>query len=597
MNDTSRILITTADERTWPKSTDKAILFLGEWCKLFSKRHIWEKMDYRVVPYHWDDRKKLMNDYLYLKDVYEEILLKLSKRLNELHKTNHSVRYWRILIGPWLGYFIQMVFDRWQMIKKAINEYNIEEAPILHISNVEKVIPNDFEEFERMYVNDLWNGYIYGQLLKNWTQIKVREISIAEHSSTKFEINKLTFKNHIKEVLKKFSYNIFGLLGKTDKYFLISTYMPLKYETLLNFKLGQIPKLWRKLSPPIAEINLEMRNFKLDFETNDNFLLILSKMIPFHIPRIYLEGYSFLKFICNNLKWSEKPDIIFTSIAENADDVFKAWAAEKIEKGSKLIIGQHGGHFGIGLWEFTEEHVYKISDCFISWGWDDPERPQIIPVGNLKLIGKKIGWDPEGYAFMVEGTAPRYSYRMFSIPVASQWLSYFEDQFLFVKALPDKIRKKLLVRLYSSIADYGWAELDRWREKFPDVELDYGKTPIMKLIKKSRLYISTYNATTFLESLALNVPTVIFWNPKYFELRESAVPYFNRMKEVGIFHETPESAAIHVAKVWENVAEWWHSKEVQDIRQDFCERYSRVSVHTLEMLKKTLQRIISNGTN
>ena len=61
-------LITTADKRFW--KTGEPVLFLGEWCKLFPERHIWEKLDYEVLPYHWDDRKRLYEDYLSLNDVY-----------------------------------------------------------------------------------------------------------------------------------------------------------------------------------------------------------------------------------------------------------------------------------------------------------------------------------------------------------------------------------------------------------------------------------------------------------------------------------------------------------------------------------------------
>jgi len=48
-----RYLVATADERTWPK--DQPVLFLGKWCKKYSRKHIWQAMNYEVVSYHWDD--------------------------------------------------------------------------------------------------------------------------------------------------------------------------------------------------------------------------------------------------------------------------------------------------------------------------------------------------------------------------------------------------------------------------------------------------------------------------------------------------------------------------------------------------------------
>ena len=39
----NRYLITTADERTWVM--DRPVLFLGEWCKRYSRRNKWLLLD------------------------------------------------------------------------------------------------------------------------------------------------------------------------------------------------------------------------------------------------------------------------------------------------------------------------------------------------------------------------------------------------------------------------------------------------------------------------------------------------------------------------------------------------------------------------
>ena len=121
----ARTLITTADERTWPKDKNEPVLFLGEWCKRYSRKHIWQVMDYEVATYHWDDRNQLKENSFYLQEVYEVILRELSEYLNIIHGTKHNLRYWRIIIGPWLSIFIPILFDRWVMLDKAINENEI----------------------------------------------------------------------------------------------------------------------------------------------------------------------------------------------------------------------------------------------------------------------------------------------------------------------------------------------------------------------------------------------------------------------------------------------------------------------------------------
>ena len=86
---------------------------------------------------------------------------------------------------------------------------------------------------------------------------------------------------------------------------------------------------------------------------------------------------------------AENPRTIFTSSAWAYDDLFKIWTAEKVENGSKLIIGQHGGHMGVSKFSFYEDYQMKISDTFLSWGWSSNVYKHVKPVGNIKCIDKR----------------------------------------------------------------------------------------------------------------------------------------------------------------------------------------------------------------
>ena len=74
-----RFLVTTALEETWPNDPETPVLFLGEWCRIYSRRERWSKMNAEVLPYHWNDSHKLYNDYKYLSDFYEITLQDLQK--------------------------------------------------------------------------------------------------------------------------------------------------------------------------------------------------------------------------------------------------------------------------------------------------------------------------------------------------------------------------------------------------------------------------------------------------------------------------------------------------------------------------------------
>lgn len=573
-----RFLITTALEQTW--RDDEPVLFLGEWCRLYNRKSVWSDLDAEVVPYHWDDREKLHRDYLYLQALHEELLQELSSQLNTLHGVEYSLRYWRILVGVWLGLFVQMLFDRWVMLEQAVKGYSISGVRILDVAP-EEFIPNDMGHFMDMFASDEWNEVIYGQLLENWTAVPVKKVRASRGRLPARPA--LPLPRRLKRKLAQVASVVSRWFVRENEAFFIATYLPIKLDWTLQWRLGQIPKLWREISPPKTEVEWERRQWKMSGAGVDDFAAIARAMIPRHIPVSYLEGYPALQAFGNNLPWPKKPRLIFTSNSYFSNDVFKAWAAEKVSAGTLFVGGQHGGVFGAARWIFEEDHQISIFDRWLSWGWNDQNTPQVKPAGFLKMIGRNLNWDPKGGALMVEMAMPRYSYLMLSGTVATQWLGYFEDQCRFMTALPQRLREQVLVRLYSH--DYGWCQKQRWRDRFPKIRLDDGVLPIAGLIEKSRLYLATYNSTTFLESLAMNVPTIMFWNPNHWELRSNAVPYFEKLKKAGIFHESPESAACQMVKVWDDVDGWWNQTEVQEARLYFCDHFARMPndpVHVLE---------------
>ncbi|MFZ4819972.1 MAG: aminotransferase class III-fold pyridoxal phosphate-dependent enzyme [Limisphaerales bacterium] len=100
-----RVLVTTAIEQTWPKQGH--VVFLGGWCLRYSRQDAWSKLDHSIAPYHWDDRTRIPEDLAYVSDVYERLLSGLASRLNEIHGVDHSLRYWRLVVGWWLFYSVE----------------------------------------------------------------------------------------------------------------------------------------------------------------------------------------------------------------------------------------------------------------------------------------------------------------------------------------------------------------------------------------------------------------------------------------------------------------------------------------------------------
>ena len=583
-----RTLIATADERTWPKNDDEPILFLGEWCKLFSRKERWSVLDSCTVSYHWDDRKKLLNDSNYLHNLTELLLGDLSVKLNEMHGVNYSDRYWRILVGYWLLSFVGVLFDRWIMLNKAISEYEIKSCRVLTPCCPP---PKDIYEFNQQITGDIYNETIYGQLLKGFLSDKIfiEEVTVEELTakSIKVEHDGFSLRKLLVSSLKKTN----RWFSRDNEFFFISTYLYLPVDLKLQVRLKQFPRVWGDVDAPNVTVNKEMRQWSLGEESLDDFYNVVRRMVPLHIPTIYLEGYNSLQESISYLPWPRQPKVIFTSSSHFSNDVFKAWAAEKTELGTPLVIGQHGGNYGMTPFCSYEKHEITIADKWFSWGWNNKKVRNIEAIGNLPALGRQVSHNPKGKALMVSAAFSRYSNHIMCVPIAGQCLSYFDDQYLFVNTLTEDFRKQLIVRLYKN--DYGWSQSERWQNSISDVQYDSGQSSMRKLMETSRLYISTYNATTYLESISCNIPTIIFWNPEFFELNEDAKYYIGELASVGIFHDTPEGAAQHMMKIWDNIEEWWARDDVQTVRQNFCQYYSKVGKQPFEKL----ELILTDGLN
>lgn len=589
----SRFLVTTAEEASWP-SKGASILFLGEWCRLYERKEVWEGLDAELMPYHWDDRQKLDTDFHYLIKLHETLLSELAQKLNEIHAVNYSLRYWRVLVGPWLGYFTQILFDRWSSIKQAESEYDLSGTIILQ-GNEEELVPNDMSSFIAMFLEDTWNHHIYSLIIKKFTHLRFETRRSKKYDSEL--ISDSSFLSGIKQNVRKILYSVFrSLFQRRTDFFFTSTYLSFFDELKLSLRLRQSPQLREIVKPVEAITDFNLRNWILPGKSNLEFEHCIRELIPQQIPRIYLEGYQELNKQTQSLNWPDKPKGILTANGLHSDDVFKAWTALQVEKGTPLLTGQHGGHYGIGKWSFVEQHELAISDAFLSWGWEEKNNQKVRPVGMLKRkLPMNIEHAVQPNILLVNNINPRQSYYLFNSTISRQWLDYLEEQFNFVDSLPQTLRNSLIVRLHP--LDWGWAPLQRWKDRFPALRIDQNNSDIKASIRDCRIYVATYNATTFLESLVMDVPTVIFWNRKQWELRASAIPYFEELKRVGVFHDTPESAAIHVSKVWNDVNAWWKSAEVKSVICSFKESYCDVSPHLIKNLEKTLEVFYNNEMN
>lgn len=369
--------------------------------------------------------------------------------------------------------------------------------------------------------------------------------------------------------------------------FIITSYLRIVDETLFQICLGQCPQYWE--SPPldVAEPDKNQRRF-FNIEPGDNqgFERYIRMQLSECIPSCFLEGYDQLILQTKSLPWPEKPKFIFTSARFNNDEIFKAWTGSKVEQGIPYYTGQHGNHYGTSNLFRKEKYPETLTaDRFVTWGWTNGD-PKNFPAFSFITANRKPrSQHLENGLLLIE---------LPLLPRSWVWDTHFEhgiyqeEQFRFVEALPAPLQKKLLVRLHPSFKRQEWFEDQRWRDRNPDIKLEKGILPMQKLISGSRLVVNSYDSTTILECLTLNIPIVCFWNGGLRHLIPIAKPYYELLRQVGILADTPEQAADLVALHWADVGAWWESEKVQDVRREFCQQYSRMEKRPILKLKQIL---------
>ena len=94
------------------------------------------------------------------------------------------------------------------------------------------------------------------------------------------------------------------------------------------------------------------------------------------------------------------------------------------------------------------------------------------------------------------------------------------------------------------------------------------------------------NNIIYLETFTYNYPTILVWDPYFWELSEEVEDSFVMLKEVGILHNNAQEAAEHLSQIWDDLEEWWFSAEVQKSVRLFCNKFVRDDGQTFNKLLK-----------
>jgi len=569
-------LITTA---LWHRSDlSSETVFLGDWCLPFPKEEGLEEVKYEVVPYFWNDRDRFRRHNTLIADLYEKLLKQLGNALADIHEVQASGRYWRIILGPWLFYFVSIFWERYHAVESALQKYKA--FPLSAEVDKSKrfaYIPASLPEFLSCVESEEWNKSIYDDVLRYLAPDLCRERDRAGNPDQQNVARQFLQtpsaswgRNLLHAVLAFFA-------RRFPSHVILNSGLAAQDLVVLGFYLRQLPLIrviqkHSKISGP----NYSLREAVISkLQSNSTFERFLIGQIVNQLPLSYLEDFEWIRSQARKT-YPLKPKSILTGYGFLDDDIFKVWTAESVESGCRFNIFQHGGQTGVRLFDQTEEHQMEICDKFFSWGWKGNSQ-KVIPVSSAKLSEAKRSVQPNyaGQVLLICQPTYRYPRRLSAEPVGPQEKKYLESQILFVNSLDGSVRKHLSFRLYQGRDPWGFKKKIQdagYESLVADRSLSFWEQ-----MTQSRIVVLTYNATTLLEALALNFPTLMFWNPDWWELNKEARPWFEKFASAGVFHASPELAAAKLNEVYDDVERWWGCRQIQSIRERFCQQFCLTS--------------------
>ena len=582
-------LIISDHAALWSKTNN---ILIGEWCANNKGNFNIKKKNYKTTNYHWDNKKKIKEDLNYLYKLYDFILNSLTLKLNKYHNINFTKRCWEIVLSKWLWFYLLFYFDRWEQINNLSNKKKLF-AKLINF-DADSFVSEDSQNFAKIIVSNDWNHWSYSEIIKFTKKIKYKYIN---KSKVKISISNNKKPNYLS--FKIFVAKIFNTLS-TKNFYCLNVFYGLLAQ--VNFSI-----VFREFRSRIIFYK-QYKEYKLDVKIREKYLsikkrkstifekFILQNIIR-NLPKSYFENFSSINEMISTLSLPESPKAIMTANEHHFNDVFKIYCASKVMNKSKYYIFQHGGSYGSADVFPTEKLDIKISDKFFSWGWQEKDSKINKFFCNKNFFKKRIIKRKKKTAGVV---IPYIECLLYLNNIASGRPRNKNDVKKYVDILKDfygnlkpKIKKdsffKSVYKIKSDHHMYGFYVKNSLKHYHKNAKFFASDASTSRFLDKFKLSIETLNSTGYLESLQLNLPTIIIFNKSFCGIRNTAKEDFNDLKKINILFDNPINAANFINKNYNNLEEWWSNLELQKIREKFCNKYVRNSDTPFQEFKNVLK--------
>lgn len=560
-------------------------LTLGPWCFIGHERDS-RAAETQSYPYILKSGEDLYGAGKTAQKLARSIADGLVDDLNLRHGTAYSVRYWRYMTVPWLIHLVQVSISYHEYIEKFVAEYRHRDLQCMIPADTFSVKFPDTQAFIDLGVREpAFGTWVSSLILRelapaNWTLDPSLEIETAVN---KTRAGVIAPREH-------------SLMSSGFRW----VFPRLRVDQVAGTKLSRlllhlwlailpVPRRNRRKNHP-AKTNAAVPK-PTEIEVPETLLRVIDQLVSKTRPETLDGGYAALDAAASATRY--KPGRLMVGSMPLYDDRQRIVTARAEEAGEIIIPVQHGGNYGLCK---IHPDVFELEygrGRFLTWGWNEHETEQDdckfypVPAPGLSNI-RNVHQERDGALVFTGCRITSVPWRLCAIPRAAQWVDYRQDKISFLDALDDAALSNLVYRPY--IKDEEDLSDSRYvQSRFPDVPILSGV--LEPTILSCRLFVLDYPGSTLNYAMAANVPTVCFWGPDAWPESTQGEALLNWFRALGILHDTPVSAALHINIIWGDIDTWWHSDDVQAARREFCHHYARTSRIWWWRWLKTLTRI------
>jgi len=564
-------------------SNENNNIFTGRW--LFEENRKTNK-NFEIYKYHWIDEKKRLQDFSYIKKIYNKVLNNLVPALNSFNSKKFKTKHWELIIFYFLSSYIFFAYDRWITIKNIRKKYKLKKIEIFKYKK-NRIIAHDTEEFLKMLKTDDWNDWMVSEVIK-FNNLKCYER----------KINKIILKKKIKENINYIKFFNFFFPKNYNKIFLKSLNLSKTLKIGLNFKLKQfnITSLMNSFSLTSGNLIIsrcnqisEKRRIFDQIKTKDKFESFIYKTLPKVFPTCFFENFKRIDENIKYLNWPNNPNIIFTGFDHLVNEPFKVFSANKMLKGSKLYLLQHGhsGHHDFsGIY-----YENRVCDKYFSWG-NNTIKKEYSPLFVTSTIGEKIKKiNPKGIllSFHEFRLSP---WKQGFYPREINTVDIFKKNFFsFLNNLDKNTIKNVTTKCYP-MDGLNYISKDLLK-KFKEIKYTTTdkKRKGFELSGNYNLLIETINSSGFLESLSMNIPVILITPKKFFVVKKEYKKYYDSLIKNNIIFFDTTKAAKFVNSNLTNIDKWWFNKKRQASIKYFCENMCRYEGSIIKSINKIAEKL------